>query len=52
VLQPSLRYAHSHGYIRKLSEQYGFEIQRTSAHPIRDDQRLPIAGLFAWLRRR
>jgi predicted TPR repeat methyltransferase len=52
VLRPSLRYAHSAGYIRKLSEQYGFEFQRTSEHPIRDDQRSPVAGLFAWLRRR
>ena len=52
VLQPSLRYAHSAGYIRKLSEQYGFEFQRTSAHPIRDDQRSPIPGWFAWLSRR
>jgi len=52
VLRPSLRYAHSPGYIRNLSEQYGFEFQRTSAHPIRDDQRSPVAGWFAWLRRR
>jgi predicted TPR repeat methyltransferase len=52
LLRPSLRYAHSPGYIRKLSEQYGFEIARTSAHPIRDDQRSPIPGWFAWLRRR
>jgi predicted TPR repeat methyltransferase len=52
VLRPSLRYAHSTGYICKLSEQYGFEIQRTSAHPIREDQRTPIPGLFAWLCRR
>ena len=52
VLRPSLRYAHSPGYIRKLSEQYGFEFERTSAHPIRDDQRSPIPGWFAWLCRR
>lgn len=51
-LRPSLRYAHSAGYIRKLAGQYGFEIGRTSEHPIRDDQRTPIPGLFAWLRRR
>jgi predicted TPR repeat methyltransferase len=48
-LRPSLRYAHSPGYIRKLSVQYGFEITRTSAHPIRDDQRSPVPGWFAWL---
>jgi predicted TPR repeat methyltransferase len=51
-LRPSLRYAHSPGYIRKLSEQYGFEIARTSAHPIRDDQRSPVPGWFAWLDKR
>jgi predicted TPR repeat methyltransferase len=47
-----LRYAHSPRYIRKLSEQYGFEIARTSAHPIRDDQRSPVPGWFAWLDKR
>jgi predicted TPR repeat methyltransferase len=51
-LRPSLRYAHSLRYIRKLSEQYGFEIARTSAHPIRDDQRSPVPGWFAWLDKR
>jgi predicted TPR repeat methyltransferase len=51
-LRPSLRYAHSPGYIRKLSEQHGFEIARASAHPIRDDQRSPVPGWFAWLDKR
>lgn len=49
VLQPSLRYAHSAGYIRKLAEPHGFEISATAEHPIREDQGLPIPGLFAWL---
>lgn len=52
LLRPSLRYAHSAGYIRRLAEQYGFEIGCTSEHPIRDDQRTPIPGLFAWLTKR
>lgn len=52
VLQPSLRYAHSAGYIRKLAEPHGFDISATARHPIRDDQGTPIAGLFAWLARR
>lgn len=52
LLRPSLRYAHSAGYIRKLAEQYGFEIAATQDHPIRDDQRTPIPGVFAWLIRR
>ena len=51
ALRPSLRYAHSRGYIEKLAEQYGFEISATAEHPIREDQRAPIAGLFAWLAR-
>ncbi len=52
VLQPSLRYAHSAGYIRKLAESHGFVIDATQQHPIRDDQGQPIPGLFAWLTRR
>lgn len=51
VLQPSLRYAHSAGYIHKLAKQSGFEISATSEAPIREDQGLPIPGLFAWLAR-
>lgn len=51
VLRPSLRYAHSPGYIRKLARQSGFEISATSHGPIREDQGLPIPGLFAWLTR-
>ncbi|NPC58436.1 tetratricopeptide repeat protein [Caenimonas soli] len=52
ALRPSLRYAHSSGYIRKLAEQYGFEIGATAGHSIREDQGIPIPGLFAWLIRR
>jgi predicted TPR repeat methyltransferase len=52
VLQPSLRYAHSLRYIRRLAEPHGFEIIATSAHPIREDQGTPIPGLFAWLGKR
>lgn len=51
VLQPSLRYAHAPGYIHKLAKQSGFEISATSEGPIREDQGLPIPGLFAWLTR-
>jgi predicted TPR repeat methyltransferase len=49
VLRPSLRYAHSRGYIRKLAEAHGFEIRATAEHSIREDQGTPIPGLFAWL---
>ena len=49
ALRPSLRYAHSPGYIRKLAERYGFEIGATARHSIREDQGQPIPGWFAWL---
>lgn len=52
VLRPSLRYAHSLAYIRKLAAQNAFGVALTSEHPIREDQRTPIPGLFAWLSRR
>jgi predicted TPR repeat methyltransferase len=51
-LRPSLRYAHSSRYIQKLAEQYGFEIEDTAGHSIREDQGQPIPGFFAWLVRR
>lgn len=49
VLQPTLRFAHGVGYIQSLAQQNGFEISATAQLPIRDDQRTPIPGLFAWL---
>lgn len=52
VLQPSLRYAHSAGYIRKLAEPHGFDISATQPRTIREDQGAPIPGLFAWLAKR
>ena len=48
-LHPSLRYAHSRGYIQSLAARNGFEIVHTEAHPIREDQQAPIPGLYAWL---
>ena len=52
ALRPSLRYAHSPAYIHKLAGQYGFEVQATAGHSIREDQGIPIPGIFAWLVRR
>jgi predicted TPR repeat methyltransferase len=52
VLRPSLRYAHSEGYIRSLAERHGFDLRATARHPLRIDQGQPLAGLFAWLVRR
>lgn len=48
-LQPSLRYAHSEAYVRALAGAAGFEVVRVERHAIREDQRRPIPGLFAWL---
>jgi predicted TPR repeat methyltransferase len=52
ALQPSLRYVHSEGYLRRLAGEHGFSIDALQRHPIREDQRQPIPGLFAWLVRR
>jgi predicted TPR repeat methyltransferase len=50
VLTPGLRYAHSERYLRELAARHGFEVIRIVQHPIREDQRQPIAGLYAYLR--
>lgn len=49
ALQASLRYAHSQRYIEKLAAQWGFSIASVSEQPVREDQRVPIAGLYFWL---
>ena len=51
ALQPSLRYVHSEGYIRKLAAANGFSMLQTARHAIREDQRQPIPGLFCWLQK-
>ncbi len=52
ALRASLRYAHSRGYIERLAALNGFDIVAFAEHPIREDQRAAIAGLFAWLVKR
>lgn len=49
VLQPTMRYAHSASYIAKVARDAGFDIRATAQHPVREDQGVPIPGLFAWL---
>jgi predicted TPR repeat methyltransferase len=49
VLRPSQRYAHSERYLRALALRHGFEIRSMLRHPIREDQRQPIPGLFVCL---
>jgi predicted TPR repeat methyltransferase len=48
-LLPSLRYAHSEAYIRRLAEGVRFNSVRISEAPIRHDQTTPIMGLYVYL---
>jgi predicted TPR repeat methyltransferase len=49
VLGPSQRYAHSERYLRRLALRHGFEVHSMQHHPIREDQRRPIPGLYVCL---
>lgn len=48
-LLPSLRYAHSEAYIRRLAGEARFTSVRISEAPIRHDQTTPIMGLYTYL---
>lgn len=50
-LRPSLRYAHSEAGIRRLAAQHGFRVTALEQRPVREDQQVPIPGLFFWLER-
>jgi predicted TPR repeat methyltransferase len=45
VLQPSRRYAHSEGYLRRVLAENGFSVQVLEEHVIRKDRDEPIKGL-------
>lgn len=51
-LLPSLRYAHSQAYVRRLAQEHGFEVRAAFAAPLREDQQRPIAGLYVYLQGR
>lgn len=51
-LLPSLRYAHSEDYLRRLAAKYGFDVAKVLRSAIREDQREVIEGLFCYLTRR
>jgi predicted TPR repeat methyltransferase len=48
-LLPSLRYAHSEAYIRRLAGEARFTSVRIFEAPIRYDQTTPIVGLYIYL---
>lgn len=50
-LRPSLRYAHSEAGLRRLAAANGFRVEAIERRAVREDQRQPIPGLFAWLER-
>jgi predicted TPR repeat methyltransferase len=49
VLRPSQRYAHSERYLRVLALRHAFQIRSMLHHPVREDQRQPIPGLYVCL---
>jgi predicted TPR repeat methyltransferase len=48
-LLPSLRYAHSERYLRRLGAAHGFDWIASSVAQVREDQRDPVPGLFVYL---
>ncbi len=48
-LRPSLRYAHTPGYVEQLAQAHGFRVWRQWQAPLREDQRRPVMGLYVWL---
>jgi len=51
-LLPSLRYAHSEAYIRRVAERHGFDVAAVLQGAIREDQRQAITGMYVYLRLR
>jgi predicted TPR repeat methyltransferase len=50
-LLPSLRYAHSIDYLRKLAQAHGFTDWKQVQAPIRWDQDQPVDGLYIYMRK-
>lgn len=48
-LLPSLRYAHSEAYIRRLAQTHGFKVRDLFTAPLRHDQLQPVQGLYVFL---
>jgi predicted TPR repeat methyltransferase len=50
-LLPSSRYAHSRRYLRTLAAAHGLAVRQLAEHPLREDQRRPVPGLYAVLQK-
>ena len=48
-LLPSLRYAHSEAYVRRLAAEHGLRVKEVTQAPIRKDQQKAIQGLYVYL---
>ncbi len=48
-LLPSLRYAHSERYVRRLAAQCGLDVDELRAGPIRHEHSRPVPGLYVHL---
>lgn len=49
VLQPSLRYAHSEAYVRRLAHASGFAVREVRRGPLRQDRTTPLDALYVYL---
>ncbi|MGE4341033.1 MAG: tetratricopeptide repeat protein, partial [Pigmentiphaga sp.] len=50
-LRPSLTYAHTESYLRGLARDHGFEVLEIAEHPVREDRREPVEGLYVYMKR-
>lgn len=48
-LLPSLRYAHSEAYVRRLAAESGLAVQQVLRAPIRSDQERAVQGLYIYM---
>lgn len=48
-LLPSLRYAHSEAYIRRLADAHGFRVRELTIAPLRQSQQAPLEALYVYL---
>ena len=48
-LLPSLRYAHSEAYLRRLADTHGFAVREIRCAPLRQNQQAPLDALYVYL---